>query len=298
MTDPHAIACMEVWGGSAAFAGRVTVPGHEVHVSCVPHVGDADGGDIYYVSSCLSGFITRFVLADVSGHGTKVAAIARTLRDLMRANINTADQTAFARQLNAAFTGLELDGKFATALLVTYISTTDHLIVCNAGHPPPLLYRAALDEWYLLSSSTPGVRAARDDTADIGIRNLPLGIIDPTDYEQVALRLDPDDRLLMYTDALIEAKDAKGAQLGPAGLLGVAKTLDPASLELGDHLRRRVAEVVGSNELDDDATVISLHHTATDPPALTLREVPHRIAGWLGLGGIDVDPGSDETARQ
>ena len=289
--EHHSIACMEVWGGSAAFRGSVVVLGHDVQVACTAHVGNAIGGDIYYVCSCASGLITRFVLADVAGHGEKVAAIAAKLRDLMRRHINTADQTGFARALNAAFTGLDLDGRFATALLVTYLSTSDHLIVCNAGHPPPLLYRAAVDAWYQLSASTPGVRAARGDTHGVGIRNLPLGILDPTDYEQVALRLDAGDRLLMYTDAFIEAKAPDGRQIGPQGLLEIARTLDPADADLAHALQRRVGEVAMSSALDDDSTVIGLLHTASNPPRMTIRDLPHRVTGWLGLSGLDTAPG-------
>lgn len=295
--EHHSIACMEVWGGSSAFAGVVAVPGHDVQVACTPHVGDQNGGDIYYVSGCNSGLITRFVLADVAGHGEKVAALARGLRDLMRKHINTADQTGFARALNAAFAGLEHGGRFATALLVTYLSTTDHLIVCNAGHPPPLLYRAKVGAWYLLTSKTPGVRAARGDTEGVGIRNLPLGVLDPTDYEQIALGLDEGDRVLMYTDALMEATLPDGRQIGAQGVLDAAKSLDPASPDLARLLQVRVGEVAGTREFDDDATVIALFHTGSNPPRMTVRDLPHRVAGWLGLGGLDTAPGETSESR-
>ncbi len=75
---------------------------------------------------------------------------------LMRRHINTANQTRFAVDLNRAFSNLDLDGRFATAVLATYFAPTDHLIICNAGHPRPLLYRAAGNTWDLLDAKTPG----------------------------------------------------------------------------------------------------------------------------------------------
>ena len=290
---PHEIACMEVWGGSRSFDGRVSVPGQDVHVSCIPYLESEHGGDIYYISNCAGGIITRFVLADVSGHGEQVAQIARDLRALMRRHINAADQSRFAMALNTAFADLGLGGKFATALLLTYFAPTDHLIVCNAGHPRPLWYRAALDQWQLLDSATPGVLTTPQRRGGaVGIANLPLGILDPTDYEQFALPLGIDDVVVLYTDALIEAPDVNGNQLGEEGLLAVIRDLsNEERSDVAAALRTRINARSGSRPLDDDATLIVLRHNAGDPPPLNLQGHVHRFAGMLGLRGTDSGPG-------
>ncbi|HVU64914.1 MAG TPA: PP2C family protein-serine/threonine phosphatase [Phycisphaerales bacterium] len=295
MPDVHAIACMEVWGGSQAIDAAVSVPGNDVHVRSVPYQGAAAGGDIYYVSNCAAGIITRFFLADVSSHGQDVAHIASELRALMRRHINTADQSRFAVALNRAFAALDLAGRFATAVLVTYFAPTDHVIVCNAGHPRPLLYRAACDRWELLDASTPDILASRQHGKEgVGIANLPLGILDPTEYQQLALRLEPDDLVVLYTDALIEATGADGRQLGEAGLLGLARALTTAERcgAAAAALHRRTLEHTGGSELDDDATVIVLHHNGVDPPPG--RGIAGRLttfAHMLGLGAVDSGPG-------
>ncbi|HPO93279.1 MAG TPA: PP2C family protein-serine/threonine phosphatase [Phycisphaerales bacterium] len=292
----YSIACMEVWGGSEAFDSAVSVPGNDVHVSCTPHEGGVSGGDLYYVSNCAAGLITRFILADVSGHGEEVASIAGELRRIMRRHINTADQTRFAFELNRAFAGLELGGRFATAILATYLSSTDHLLVCNAGHPRPLRYRRRAGGWTLLDGHAPGVVASNgQDGNDTGVRNLPLGILHPTAYEQYALRLEPDDRVVMYTDALIEARDAAGVQLGESGLLEMARSLSEDEMaDAGAALRSRVLAYAGRPALDDDATLVVLRHTAADPARPTLAGHIARVAGMLGLGGVDTGPGLGE----
>jgi phosphoserine phosphatase RsbU/P len=290
--SPHAIACMEVWGGSRAFDQSVSVPGNDVRISCTPFRGEASGGDIYYVSNCAAGIITRFVLADVSGHGEQVAQVAADLRTLMRRHINTANQTRFAVELNRAFSNLDLDGKFATAILATYFAPTDHLIICNAGHPRPLLYRAAQDTWELLDAKTPGALATRQPVSAVGIANLPLGILDPTDYEQFALRLELGDLVVLYTDALIEAADSGGRQLGESGLVALARDLSPSEREdAAGALRIRVSDHSGGLPFNDDATLIVLHHNAVDPPHLTWRGQAAKFAKMLGLGAIDSGPG-------
>lgn len=291
-TAPHALACMEVWGGSRAFNQSVSVPGNDVRISCTPFRGEACGGDIYYISNCAAGIITRFVLADVSGHGKQVAQVATDLRRLMRRHINTANQTRFAVDLNRAFSNLDLDGKFATAVLATYFAPTDHLIICNAGHPRPLLYRAAQDTWELLDAKTPGALATRQPGDAVGIANLPLGILDPTDYEQFALRLELGDLVVLYTDALIESADAAGRQLGESGLLALARCLSPSEREdAASGLRDKVCAYVGDVPFNDDATLIVLHHNAADPPHLTWRGQAAKFAKMLGLGAVDSGPG-------
>ncbi len=290
----HDIACMEVWGGNHAFSGCVSVPGNDVTVSCTPHIGGDRGGDIYYVSSCAAGIITRFVLADVSGHGEQVAALAHNLRRQMRKHINTADQTRFAIALNEAFAGLSADGRFATALLLTYFAPSDHLILCNAGHPRPLLYRAAVNRWERLDSRATGAITARAEARNVGISNLPLGILDPTDYEQFAIKLDKGDLVLLYSDAFIEAPDANARQLGEDGLLALAQGLSADDRrDAPAALARRVREHTRGLPLDDDATMILLTHTGSDPPPLSWAGQAGKFAKMLGLGAIDSGPGHD-----
>src|SRR6202044_267183 len=108
------------------------------------------GGDVYYVSSCASGRISRLLLADVSGHGKSVASTAADLRTLMRRFVNRLDQTEFVRLLNRQFSELSSAGSFATAIVTTFFAPSRRLIVCNAGHPRPLIYRAAERKWDLL----------------------------------------------------------------------------------------------------------------------------------------------------
>lgn len=271
---------MEVWGGSSRFRGHLSMPGNDVSVVSEPCEGGAEGGDVYYLSNCAAGLITRVILADISGHGAGMAGVARELRDLMRRHINTADQTRLAAGLNHAFAGAG-GGTFATALLLTYFAPTDHLIVCNAGHPRPLLYRAASREWSALDGKAPGVLAA--GAGAVGIANLPLGILDPIGYEQVAVRLERGDLVVLFSDALIEAA-AGGKQIGEAGLLEIARGLTDAERTDAAAAIHAAVMRVSEGPLGDDATVVALHHNAADPPPAGWRSRAGVLAGMLGLG--------------
>ena len=134
------------------------------------------GGDVYYLSSCASGRISRMLLADVSGHGREVADLAKGLRDLMRKNVNVIRQTRFVEGMNRQFARLSEQGSFATALVATFFQPARRLTICNAGHPYPLLFDASEDAWSILHEAEP---------AGTGIANLPLGLHDQTVYEQI-----------------------------------------------------------------------------------------------------------------
>lgn len=273
---------MEVWGGNTRTRTAVSMPGNDVHVVSEPWKGHNRGGDTYFMSNCLAGIITRFMLADVAGHGDGSGDLAVSLRSLMRKHINTADQTELARALNREFGELSSAGRFATALLATYFAPTDHLIVCSAGHPAPLWYRAGTRSWSLLRPDHPAARQ-RSEAEVIGVPNLPLGILEPMHYAQFAIGLEPGDLVVLYTDALIEARAAGGPQLGEEGLLelcgarGIAEHGEPATALLG-----AVCAQAGA-ELDDDATVLCIRHHAGDPPRTSIGERARALSRLIGL---------------
>src|SRR3954471_17144435 len=164
----HHMQCMEVWGGNQTADSGVVMAGLDAWVYSKPFGGADGGGDVYYVSSCATGRITRLLVADVSGHGSSVAQIAATLRGLMRRHVNQIDQTRFVRSMNEHFNALSAAGCFATALVTTFFAPTNSLSLCNAGHPPPLLYRAATRQWDFLEHVD-----AAESAAAAG--NIPLG---------------------------------------------------------------------------------------------------------------------------
>ncbi len=191
--EGQTLQCMEIWGGFEPVERTVSTPGLDLWVFSRPFQGDAQGGDVYYVTLCGGGLITRIALADVSGHGASVAEFSSSLRSLLRTNINQKSQRRLVERLNQQFGAMADMRRFATALVVTYLASTDRLSISNAGHPRPLLFRAIDGEWSLLCPKL-GDRQGAD--------NLPLGLGDDTSYDSFDLQLKPDDRVVFYTDAL------------------------------------------------------------------------------------------------
>jgi hypothetical protein len=241
---------MEVWGGNRSADRAVTVAGLDAWVYSKPYGESDDGGDVYYVSSCATGRITRLLVADVAGHGQAVADIAAQLRTLMRRHVNQIDQARFVQSMNQQFASLFGDGCFATALVTTFFAPSNHLALCNAGHPPPLLYRAATGEWSFLDQQC----AAGDE-----FRNAPLGVMDLVNYDEFDVKLEVGDLVVCYTDSLIESLDQDGRMLGLRGLLELVQSIDVGDAsrvipQLMSALRRRC----GHDVWDDDLTILLL----------------------------------------
>ena len=241
--------CMEVWSGSQLTERMVQLGGLDAWVYSKPYGHAQRGGDVYYASSCATGRISRLLLADVAGHGSSVASIAADLRTLMRRFVNRLDQTEFVRLLNQQFAVLSQEGTFATAIVTTFFAPSRRLNVCNAGHPRPFLYRAAQRQWDFLDHEEP--------TDQHTPCNMPLGIIDLTEYDQFDVELEPGDCLLTYTDALIESRDVDGEMLGEDGLLRIARLLgNEEPRKFIDALLKEIAERFPENLSEDDVTLL------------------------------------------
>jgi sigma-B regulation protein RsbU (phosphoserine phosphatase) len=248
--EVYRLACLELRGGNRAAVYEAELPGLKAWISCRPLLPAVRGGDLYYLSVCSQGAISRITLADVSGHGEAVSTLAERLRDALREHADHWDQSALIRRLNDSFLKLSVPAKFATAIVLSHYSVTGEMLFTNAGHLPPLWYRAALREWAFLNDTTPYSK---------NIADLPLGMIRGTDYTQTGVQLDPGDLLLLYTDGISESVDSLGDQLGLDGLLELARGLPVDSAPLaGEALLAAVASFRGSFSAADDETVVAL----------------------------------------
>src|ERR1700733_10254454 len=252
------MTCMEVWGGSQLTSRAVEFGGLNVWVYSKPYGQAQRGGDVYYASSCATGRISRLLLADVSGHGNSVAATAADLRTLMRRFVNRLDQKKFVRLLNQQFVALSRTGTFATAVVTTFFAPSRRLLICNAGNPRPLLWRAAKKEWTLLGSD--------EVSEEKKPQNIPLGIIDLTEYEELDVELEPGDCFMKYTDALIESRDADGEMLGEAGVLRLLNLLgevDPDKVTQA--LLKKIRERYPENLSEDHVPVMLIRVNGRQP---------------------------------
>lgn len=263
--------CMEVWGGNQSIDRNFETSGLRIWAYSKPYQGSESGGDVYFLSSCASGRVSRILLADVSGHGEAVSKVAVGLRDLMRQNVNYISQSRFVSGMNEQFSELIKAGEFATALVSTFFAPTRTYTLCNAGHPPPLLYRKSTGVWSELSD--------REERGDI-VADIPWGVSNDVAYFQHGIRLEPGDMVLSYSDAVSEAEDADGQQLGCDGVLRLVSGLEfsePA--EIIPAIIQQISDVDPRNLEGDDATLLLCEATGSPTPLKNSLLAPFRLLG-------------------
>ncbi|GGW71407.1 transcription antitermination regulator [Streptomyces lucensis JCM 4490] len=128
-----------------------------------------------------------FVVGDVAGHGMDAVATMAQLRFTAKGMVSTGSSlTGALARLNQLLLHSR-DGQItATMVLARYDPDTRVLAWAQAGHPPPLLMRRG-EARYLTRP-----------------RGMLLGATSAPVYESGELRLEPGDRLLLYTDGLVE----------------------------------------------------------------------------------------------
>ena len=107
----------------------------------------------------------------------------------------------------------------STLAVTQFYRRKSQLYVSYAGHPPALVYRRSEGAW----------RPAELPDGE-GLANLPIGVSEETRYAQRSFPLASGDRVLLYTDGVIEAPDRSGRQFGLKQLIDVAEAAAGGSL--------------------------------------------------------------------
>jgi phosphoserine phosphatase RsbU/P len=205
----------------------------------------------------------------------------------MRRFVNRLDQKEFVRLLNQQFVALSRTGTFATAVVTTFFAPSRRLLICNAGHPRPLLYSAAKQEWSLLGHDGVGEKRVA--------QNIPLGILDLTEYEEFDVELEPGDCLMSYTDALIESRDADGEMLGEAGVLRILKLLgDVPPGKVTEALLKEIRDRYPENLSEDDVTVMVIRINGHQPN-ISFREKFSAMTRFVGTLVRSVNPRAERA---
>lgn len=150
------------------------------------------GGDMYDFISLGETGRTGILISDVSGHGVPAALIAAMVKTLVHnAGQEKNNAAGFLSYLNARMIGL-VHNNFITALYGIYDPVTRVLRFARAGHPYPCLIEAG-----------GAVRELRSEGRF-------LGVMHNLCAEECSVELKPGDKVLFFTDGLVEAENSRG----------------------------------------------------------------------------------------
>ncbi len=205
------------------------------------------GGDFFDIVR-LSDTRCGILICDVMGHGVRAGLLTALIRGVVEeVGPHARDAAQVVGELNRSLmpivhqTGQPV---FATAFYGIIDVTAGTLTYANAGHPPPLVLRAATGEVVLLSLPDPEPAA---------------GLVEDFMYSNHQCRFHPGDVFLGYTDGLFEAGDATGAQFGEARVRSFLA--HHAGLTGAQLLEKLVGEIVaftGRAAFDDDICALTV----------------------------------------
>jgi sigma-B regulation protein RsbU (phosphoserine phosphatase) len=182
-----------------------------------------------------------FAVADVAGKSIPAAMLMATLQASLK-TLSTA-QVALpelvANMNRYACSNSQGGLRFTTAFLAEYDAARRTFYYIHAGHNNPILRRSN----------------GLIERLDVG--GLPLGIQPEAKYESASVTLAPGDWLIIFTDGLVEAENARQEEYDEPRVLNTINA--SAASTPNDMLQRLMAELdlfVGSTPQHDDVTCL------------------------------------------
>jgi len=204
------------------------------------------GGDLYEVVTTPDG--VRVIVGDVQGKGLEaVETAALVVGTFRQAAYDQADLQGVVSRLEQVLARhLSDDERFVSAVIAEV--TAGGIAFLNCGHPPPLM---------LYKDGTTSFAEPPEESPPLGLTDFRLEVPKP-----FHLPFGPGDRVLLYTDGVIEARDRHGAFYPLSDRVGMLRDQDPQ--EALDALRADLLRHVGS-PLPDDAAMLLLHWPEATP---------------------------------
>jgi serine phosphatase RsbU (regulator of sigma subunit) len=183
------------------------------------------------------------VMADVSGKGVGAAILASLLQGMFLASpytrLSIAEMLLRANRYLNERTGGE---QYATAFYCT-LARDGCLHWVNAGHPPPILLRGT------------------GCLESLGATGMPLGMLEESEYTVEEMRLEPGDRIVIFTDGVTEAQNSAREFFGLARLRQVvASHAQEGFQEIYASVRAVLDAFTGGAPQRDDVTLAVLEY--------------------------------------
>lgn len=200
------------------------------------------GGDFYDVFELKPGF-TGLVIADVSDKGLPAALYMTVSQTLIRAAAaGSFSPAAVLEQVNHQLQIDSSKGFFVTAFYGILEQQTGLLRYSIAGHNPPFL-----------------LRSAGRTVSPLPRGGIALGIADGVSLPEASLQIEREDALLLYTDGISEAVDAKGRFYGTARLQRcLRRCFGLSAPEILEKVKADLNRFRGEAPLSDDITQVVL----------------------------------------
>ncbi|MDX1679191.1 MAG: SpoIIE family protein phosphatase [Akkermansiaceae bacterium] len=209
-------------------------------------------GDFYELIE-ISPTQVGILICDVMGHGVRSALIVAMLRGLIeKQGDQTGEPGIFMKGLNEGLSAiLERAGvtMFATAFYGVIDLESGEMRCCSAGHPGPVVVDDS------------GCRQIFDKPDQKGPG---LGLIRKTNYPKLKFSTDKIERILLFTDGVVEAENQAGEPFFEKGLVDIiAENAELGIEEMLDSILTSVLDFSHHHHFDDDVCLMGVEFKRT-----------------------------------
>lgn len=203
------------------------------------------GGDIYAITP-LPGGCTGILIADVSGHGVTAALISAMVKTSFEHQVRLGDDPLeWALAMNRDLARNTLAEQFATAFVALLDPTRDELYYVTAGHDAPFRLPG-------------GAVGGQHPVEVLPGKGFMLGIDESLPFEAQRCPFLVGDRLVLYTDGLVEVEREDRSILGHDGLQRLCENLPENGDAAAGHLVEQARLFNGTSPFVDDVTLVVL----------------------------------------
>ena len=229
---------------------------------CVPAL--QVGGDLYDVFETDDGEVAM-VLGDVSGKGLPAALLMGVVQGAVRASSGTgaaASHEQAAERLNHLLCMKTARERFVSLFWCYFDRRASVLRYINAGHLPPLLVR------YEDGGGPRIIRLSEGGPV--------LGLLPGARYTQAVEPVLPGDLLVVFSDGILEATDARGEEFGEEGVIAsIEQNWNKAPAAICGQVLDAVSAFLGKELPHDDQTLLVVR---LDQPAGRLDSADMRTS--------------------
>jgi phosphoserine phosphatase RsbU/P len=151
------------------------------------------------------------LLGDVSGKGVPAALLMARVSGEARVCMLTCPTVACAiTQLNEQILQANLEDRYLTLAATVLDSSRHEVLIVNAGHITPAIYRQATRQLE---------KCVSED-----LSGFPIGWVPGFQYQSVNVELHPGDSLILFTDGILDAESSDGSRFGEEGVLRAIRT--------------------------------------------------------------------------
>lgn len=206
---------------------------------------DQVGGDIFDIIPHKDGKVSVFI-GDISGHGVPAAFLNIILRMLLHSIIKVNEDMSPARvleEINNEIMEYIQNEEFVTAFYGIIDTNQNIFTYSSAGNPPGFIRHSNGGNVDIIKSKGQCLGFTRE--------------LDPAEH---VIELSPGDKIILFTDGLIEIKNADGKFIDLDGLHNILKQSTEKDNEQGilSYILNKAEEYQGHKEYGDDITLLCL----------------------------------------